>query len=94
MKTWTVIVKILAALATVAGVVYIIAAYGDKIVAFARRLLGRDYECFCDCDDCDCDDCDFCKFDELDELDDLDDDAEIEEEADETPVAAEDDFEG
>lgn len=90
MKTWTVILKILAALAAVAGVVYIIAAYGDKIVSFARRLLGRDYECFCDCDDCDCEDCDCCDFDDLDELDEV----EIEEEADETPVAADDDFEG
>lgn len=90
MKTWTVILKILAALAAVAGVVYIIAAYGDKIVSFARRLLGRDYECFCDCDDCDREDCDCCDFDDLDELDEV----EIEEEADETPVAADDDFEG
>ena len=66
MKTWTVIVKILAALAAVAGVVYVVAAYGDKIVAFARRLLGRDYECFCD--DCDCDgDCEECCFDILDD---------------------------
>lgn len=92
MKAWNVIWKILAALAAVAGIVYIIAAYGDKIVSFARRLLGRDFECFCDCDcdNCDCEDCNF----DIDELDELDDEEIAEEDADETPVAAEDDFEG
>lgn len=54
MKNWTVIVKILAAIAAVAGIIYVVAAYGDKIVAFARRLLGRDYECLCDSEDYDC----------------------------------------
>ena len=53
MKNVNVIVKILAALAAVAGVVYVIAAYGDKIVALAKKLLGKD--CCCDCDCC-CDD--------------------------------------
>ena len=57
MKNWTIILKILAAVAAVAGIVYIIAAYGEKIVAFARRLLGRDYNYFDDCDDIDCEDC-------------------------------------
>lgn len=33
------IFKALAALAAVAGVIYIIAAYGDKIVAWAKRVL-------------------------------------------------------
>ena len=37
---WTV-VKILAVLAAIAGIIYVIAAYGDKIVAWARRLLSR-----------------------------------------------------
>ena len=31
--------KILAALAAIAGVVYVIATYGDKIVAWAKNLL-------------------------------------------------------
>ena len=35
MKTVNTIVKILAALATVAGAIYLIATYGDKIVAWA-----------------------------------------------------------
>ena len=32
------IVKILTALATIAGAVYIIATYGDKIVAWAQKI--------------------------------------------------------
>lgn len=39
MKTLNTIVKVLTALATVAGVVYIVATYGDKIVAWAKKLL-------------------------------------------------------
>lgn len=91
MKTWTVILKIAAALAAVAGIVYVIAAYGDKIVAFAKRLLGCDCDCFCDCDceECDCDECECdCICAEEEALE------EAEEVAEETVVAAEDDFEG
>lgn len=33
------IVKILTALAAVAGIVYVIATFGDKIVAWAKKLL-------------------------------------------------------
>lgn len=36
MKT---VLKVLAALAAVAGVIYVIAAYGDKIVATCKKLL-------------------------------------------------------
>lgn len=36
MKT---VLKVLAALATIAGVIYVIAAYGDKIVAACKKLL-------------------------------------------------------
>ena len=65
MKTANIIIKILAALAAVAGVVYVIATYGDKIVAWAKGLLNRDCcdcGCDCDCEDCDCDgDCDECE---------------------------------
>ncbi len=53
MKTFTVIAKIVAALAAVAGVVYIVATYGDKIVAWAKNLLGKG----CCCEDCECADC-------------------------------------
>ncbi len=41
MKTFSLIAKILAAIAAIAGVVYIIATYGDKIVAWAKKLLSR-----------------------------------------------------
>ncbi len=57
MKTFAIIAKILAALAAVAGIVYIIATYGDKIVAWAKNLIAgkcADCECDCDCDECDC----------------------------------------
>ena len=33
------VVKILTALATVAGVVYVVATYGDKIVEWAKKIL-------------------------------------------------------
>jgi hypothetical protein len=53
MKTASIIAKILAALAAIAGVVYVIATYGDKIVAWAKNLLKRDE---CECDEC-CEEC-------------------------------------
>ena len=46
MKTFATIAKILAALAAIAGIVYIIATYGDKIVAWAKGLLGA-HHCNC-----------------------------------------------
>ncbi len=52
MKIATTIMKIVAALAAVAGIVYVIATYGDKIVAWAKKLLGQC--CGCDCEDCEC----------------------------------------
>ncbi len=44
MKTFGVIVKVMLALAAIAGVVYVLATYGDKIVAWAKQLL-----CTCKC---------------------------------------------
>ena len=38
MKTLNALVKILTALAAVAGAVYVIATYGDKIVAWAKNV--------------------------------------------------------
>lgn len=71
MKTFSVIAKVVAALAAVAGVVYVVATYGDKIVAWAKKLLGKgcccgECECAgCECNEngectceCECDDCD------------------------------------
>lgn len=54
MKTFSVIAKVVAALALVAGIVYIIATYGDKIVAWAKKMLGKGNCC---CDECECADC-------------------------------------
>ena len=89
MKTVNIIIKIVAALAAVAGIVFVIATYGDKIVAWAKKLLGccpcdGDCEC-CECDcDCECD-CECCE--EVEEAD------EVAEDAADEPVAAESDFE-
>lgn len=41
MKTINAIVKILTALAAVAGAVYIIATYGDQIVAWAKGMMNK-----------------------------------------------------
>lgn len=40
MKTLNAILKVLTALATIASIVYLIAVYGDKIVAWAKRIIG------------------------------------------------------
>ncbi len=60
MKTFNTIMKILAVLAAVAGIAYVIVRYGDKIVAWVRATVDRFCPklctCGCDCDcDCDCD---------------------------------------
>lgn len=55
MKT---VLKILAALAAIAGAIYVIATYGDKLVAWCRKLLSTICweDCCCCGDDCCCDD--------------------------------------
>ena len=45
MKTLNALVKILTALAAVAGAVYVIATYGDKIVAWAKNVLASMPKC-------------------------------------------------
>lgn len=40
MKVLSAIVKVAVALAAVAGAIYVIATYGDQIVAWAKRMLG------------------------------------------------------
>lgn len=62
MKALNVIVKIVVALAAIAGLVYVAATYGDRIVAWAKKMLGScPCCCDCDCDECDCDcECDEC----------------------------------
>ena len=83
MKTVNTIIKIVTALAAVAGAVYLIATYGDKIVAWAKKLLDS-CPCKCNCDIEDCADCDCqadCPCAEVDE-----DDDEIEVEIEEVPA--------
>lgn len=41
MKVVTNILKVLAVLAAIVGVIYVAATYGEQIVAWARRLLER-----------------------------------------------------
>ena len=48
MKT---VLKVLTALAAVAGTIYVIATYGDKIVAWAKKILAA---CPCCCNECNC----------------------------------------
>ncbi len=47
MKSLNTIVKLLTALATVAGAVYIIATYGEQIVAWAKQILEKMPKCPC-----------------------------------------------
>lgn len=47
MKVFTTIVKVLAALAAVVGAVYVAATYGEKIVAWAKKMLGCKCGCCC-----------------------------------------------
>ena len=57
MKIAATIGKILAAVAAVAGAVYLIATYGDAIVAWAKKFLG----CTCCCnEECCCEDGECC----------------------------------
>ncbi len=46
MKTFEIIVKLTTALAAIAGAIYVVATYGDKIVAWAKSLVSR---CPCQC---------------------------------------------
>jgi len=39
MKTFGNVMKVLATIAAIIGIVYVVAAYGDKIVNWAKRLL-------------------------------------------------------
>ena len=54
MKTLSLVLKILAAAAVIAGIIFVIMVYGDKIVAWFKKLLGCFTRNDCVCDDCDC----------------------------------------
>lgn len=88
MKALNVIIKVVVALAAIAGLVYLAATYGDKIVAWAKKLMNQCC-CCCDGDECCCCDGDDCCCECCDE------DAELTEEVvEESAEAAEQDFEG
>ena len=53
MKTVNTIVKILSALAAVAGTIYIIATYGEQITAWATKTLASLPKCPCCAEDAD-----------------------------------------
>ena len=61
MKT---VMKVLAALAAIAGAIYVIATYGEQIVAWCKKVMAMlpKCDCECECEDCDCEEpCDDCK---------------------------------
>ena len=108
MKNAALIAKILAALAALVGVAYLIATYGEQIVAWAKKLLGK-CECLCsectcecdaDCDECPCEeDCDACPCEcccecEEEVVEEAAEEAPAEESPAEAAVAEEADFEG
>ena len=50
MKLFTVIAKILAALTAVVGAIYLLATYGEQIVAWCKKVMANVPKC---CDECD-----------------------------------------
>lgn len=94
MKALKTIAKIVVALAAVAGVVYVVATYGDKIVAWCKDMLNRLPCCKCKCEcECDCE-CD-CECAEAAAEEAPAEETAIDEAvAEEAPVAEEADFEG
>ena len=53
MKIAAVIAKILAALATVVGAIYLLATYGEQIVAWCKKVMANLPECPKCCGECD-----------------------------------------
>ena len=54
MKTAKLIAKIAVALAAIAGVVYVVATYGEQIVAWCKKVLASlPCKCGCNCE-CEC----------------------------------------
>lgn len=53
MKTLNTIIKILTALAAVAGAIYVAATYGEQIVAWCKKVLASMPKCPCCCQDAD-----------------------------------------
>ena len=51
MKTVGTILKVFAALAAVAGAIYVVVTYGDKIVAWVKKVFRIPEKCCCGCRD-------------------------------------------
>lgn len=97
MKVVGIILKIVAVLAAIGGIVFVVIKFGDKIVNWFKKLFGCctcDGECECCAEDC---------FEEVTEeaveaaegaVEEATEAAEEAVAADEAPVAAEGDFEG
>ena len=84
MKNFALIAKIVTAIAAIVGFAYIIATYGEQIIAWAKKLLDS-CPCKCTCDIEDCAECDCqadCPCAEAD-------DDEVEVEIEEAPAAEE-----
>ena len=101
MKNAALIAKIVTAVAAIVGAAYLIATYGEQVVAWAKKLLAT---CPCKCNAEDCADCEcelVCPADEEpeEELENEEDEEEAEEEDEaevsdeDAPVAEEADFE-
>jgi len=70
MKAFNTVLKILAALAAIAGAIYVIATYGETITAWAKKLLEK-FNCCCCCD-CQCECCEEDVAEEIIEADEKD----------------------
>ena len=89
MKIFGIVVKIVAALAAIAGIAFVVVKYGDQIVAWFKKTFGGLF-CCCDGECCDGECCCECCDEEAAE-----EEAPVEEVAEDTAVvAAEADFEG
>lgn len=51
MKVWEAILKIVAALAAAAAIIYVVINYGDKIVAWFKRLFSKEVTLYEDAED-------------------------------------------
>lgn len=84
MKTVGTLLKVLAALAAVAGAIYVVVTYGDKIVAWVKKVFCVPERCCCGCEDCEdcqceCEDCEDCECDFCDVCEEAEEDFEAEE---------------
>ena len=98
MKTINILIKIVVALAAVAGAVYVAATYGDKIVAWCKKLISGTCCCGCECEDgeccCECEDGECCCEEAAAEEAAAEEAAAEEAPVEEAPAVAESDFEG